>query len=120
MKLRLRLALLSILLLAVSLLACGGLLLRTAAKSAIAAVEQSALAELDMLTTSYDRVFADVVNPDHGAAARRSLAEHLFRQYLSGTSRFVLVYQGETLFNTCGIDAKKLLDGAGQRTVRLG
>ena len=120
MKIRLRLALLSILLLAVSLLACGGLLLRTAAKSAIAAVEQSALAELDMLTTSYDRVFADVVNPDHGAAARRSLAEHLFRQYLSGTSRFALVYQGETLFNTCGLDVKKLLDGAGQRTVRLG
>ena len=39
MKIRLRLALLSILLLSISLLACGGLLLHTTAESIIAAVE---------------------------------------------------------------------------------
>ena len=120
MKIRLRLALVSIALIALSLSVCGTLLLSTAAKSSVSAAEENALTELSMLETSYQNVLRDVSDSTMSETAQRSLALFLFRQYLSADSQFVLIRNGETLFNNSGYAVETLLGGAESETVELG
>ena len=120
MKIRLRLALISIALIALSLAVCGTLLLRASAKSSIRAAEEGAKAELSVLITSYRNVLADTASPTLSETAQRSLALYLFRQYISATSQFVLIRNGETLYNNSDYAVERLLDGAADRTVTEG
>ncbi len=83
MKIRLRLALVSILLIAASLAVCGTLLLNASAKSSVDAAEDGALTELSLLRTSYQNVLQDVSDSNTLETAQRSLALYLFRQYIS-------------------------------------
>jgi signal transduction histidine kinase len=119
MKIRLRLALVSIALIALSLSVCGTLLLNAAAKSGVSSAEENALAELSMLETSYQSVLRDASDATLSETAQRSLALYLFRQYLSAGSQFVLIRNGETLFNNSGYAVETLLGGAESATVDL-
>ena len=60
MKIRLRLALISIALTAASMAVCGALLLNATAKSNLALAEENARAELAVLEGSYSNVLRDV------------------------------------------------------------
>ena len=119
MKIRLRLALISILLIALSLAVCGTLLLNTAAKSSIRAAEDGAKTELNLLCTSYQNVLQDVSDNSLSETARRSLALYLFRQYISINSQFILIRNGETLYNNSDYAVDVLLDGETEKTVTL-
>lgn len=120
MKIRLRLALISILLIALSLAVCGTLLLNTAAKSSICAAEDGAKTELSLLCTSYQNVLQDVSDNSLSETAQRSLALYLFRQYISINSQFILIRNGETLYNNSDYAVDVLLDGESEKTVMLG
>ena len=120
MKIRLRLALISIALIALSLAICGTLLLNASAKSSIRAAEEGAQAELSMLRTSYQNVLQDMADPTLSETAQRSLALYLFRQYISATSQFILIRNGETLYNNSDYAVERLLDGATDKTVTEG
>ncbi len=120
MKIRLRLALISIALIALSLAICGTLLLNAASKSSIRAAEENAQAELSMLATSYQNVLQDMADPTLSETAQRSLALYLFRQYISATSQFILIRNGETLYNNSDYAVERLLDGATEKTVTEG
>ncbi|HWP22115.1 MAG TPA: hypothetical protein VN417_05160, partial [Candidatus Cryosericum sp.] len=63
MKIRLRLALISIALTAASMAVCGTLLLNATAKSSIASAQENARAELAVLEGSYQNVLRDVSDP---------------------------------------------------------
>ena len=119
MKIRLRLALISILLIALSLAVCGTLLLNTAAKSSIRAAEDGAKTELSLLCTSYQNVLQDVSDNSLSETAQRSLALYLFRQYISINSQFILIRNGETLYNNSDYAVDVLLDGESEKTVTL-
>ena len=120
MKIRVRLALLSIALIAVSLAACGTLLLNTAAKNSIQAAQDGATAELSVLETSYQNVLQNVSDAALSETAQRSLALYLFRQYISINSQFVLIRNGETLYNNSDYAVDQLLNGESEKTVVLG
>lgn len=120
MKIRLRLALISIGLIALSLAICGMLLLNASANSSIRAAEEGAQAELSMLRTSYQNVLQDIADPTLSETAQRSLALYLFRQYISATSQFVLIRNGETLFNSSDYAVDKLLNGETEKTITDG
>jgi len=118
-KIRLRLALVSILLIAASLAVCGTLLLNASAKSSVDAAEDGALTELSLLRTSYQNVLQDVSDSTLSETAQRSLALYLFRQYISINSQFILVRNGETLYNNSDYAVDVLLGGASEKTVEL-
>ncbi|MEA5047069.1 MAG: ATP-binding protein [Eubacteriales bacterium] len=117
MKIRQRLALISILLIAVSLAVCGTLLLGASAKSSIGAAEEGALTELNLLRTSYQSVLQDVSDPTLSETAQRSLALYLFRQYISINSQFILIRNGETLYNNSDYAVDQLLNGETEKTI---
>ena len=119
MKIRLRLALISNLLIAVSLSVCGVLLLNASAKNSISAAEDGAVTELSMLRTSYQSVLQDVSDTTLSETAQRSLALYLFRQYISINSQFVLIRNGETLYNNSDYAVETLLNGETEKTVTL-
>ncbi len=119
MKIRLRLALLSIALIAVSLAACGTLLLNAAAKNSIQAAEEGAKTELNLLGTSYQNVLQDVYDTTLSETAQRSLALYLFRQYISINSQFLLIRNGETLYSNADYAVDSLLGGETEKTVTL-
>ena len=119
MKIRLRLALISILLIAVSLSVCGVLLLNASAKNSISAAEDGAVTELSLLRTSYQSVLQDVSDTTLSETAQRSLALYLFRQYISINSQFVLIRNGETLYNNSDYAVETLLSGETEKTVTL-
>jgi len=119
MKIRLRLALLSIALIAVSLAVCGTLLLNAAAKNSIQAAEDGARTELNLLGTSYQNVLQDVYDTTLSDTAQRSLALYLFRQYISINSQFLLIRNGETLYSNTDYAADQLLNGETEKTVEL-
>ncbi|MDO4572309.1 MAG: HAMP domain-containing sensor histidine kinase [Clostridia bacterium] len=119
MKIRLRLALISITLTGLSMALCGVLLLNAAAGSSIRSAEEGALMELETFGVSYERALGDAGYPGMSDTARRSLALYLFRQYLPGQARFLLLRNGECLYNNTGCAAEKLLAGEPQKTVRL-
>ena len=120
MKIRLRLALLSILLIAVSLTVCGTLLLNAAAKNSIQAAEEGAKTELNLLGTSYQNVLQDVYDTTLSDTAQRSLSLYLFRQYISINSQFLLIRNGETLYSNADYAVDQLLAGETEKTVELG
>lgn len=119
MKIRLRLALLSIALIAVALATCGTLLLNASAKNSIRAAEDGAKMELTLLGTSYQNVLQDVYDTTLSETAQRSLALYLFRQYISINSQFVLIRNGETLYNNSNYAVDQLLDGETEQTMEL-
>ena len=119
MKIRLRLAIISILLIAVSMTLCGTLLLKTAARNSIQSAEDGARTELSMLRTSYASVLQDMGDPSMSETAQRSLALYLFRQYISSSSQFILIRNGETLYNNSDYAVDKLLGGQTQKTVTM-
>jgi len=119
MKIRLRLALVSIALIALSLSVCGTLLLNAMAKSSVSAAEENALSELSLLETSYQNALRDASDSTLSETAQRSLALYLFRQYLSTDSQFVLTRNGETLFNNSGHAVETMLGDAESATVEL-
>ena len=119
MKIRLRLALLSIALIAVALASCGQLLLNASAKNSIRAAEDGAKMELNLLGTSYQIVLQDVYDTTLSETAQRSLALYLFRQYISINSQFVLIRNGETLYNNSNYAVDQLLDGETEQTTEL-
>ena len=120
MKIRVRLALLSIALIAISLAVCGTLLLNAAAKNSIQAAEEGAKTELAMLGTSYQNVLQDVYDTSLSETAQRSLALYLFRQYISINSQFLLIRNGETLYSNADYAADQLLNGETEQTIVLG
>lgn len=120
MKIRLRLALISILLIAVSLAVCGTLLLHASAQSSIRAAEDSAKTELHLLRTSYQTVLRDVSDDSLSETAQRSLALYLFRQYISINSQFILIRNSETLYNNSAYAVDVLLNGETEKMVTLG
>ena len=120
MKIRLRLALVSIALIALSLSICGLLLLNATAKSSVSAAEENALIELSLLETSYQNALRDASDSTLSETAQRSLALYLFRQNLSTDSQFILARNGETLFNNSGYAVETLLGDAESATVDLG
>jgi signal transduction histidine kinase len=119
MKIRLRLALISIALTAASMAICGALLLNATAKSNLALAEENARAELSVLEGSYSNVLRDVSDPALSETTQRSLALYLFRQYITSGSQFTLVRNGETLYSGSGYDLEKILDGASEKTVTI-
>jgi two-component system phosphate regulon sensor histidine kinase PhoR len=119
MKIRLRLALVSIALIALSLSVCGTLLLGAVAKSSVSSAEENARSELSMLETSYRSVLRDTSDATLSETAQRSLSLYLFRQYLSADSQFVLIRNGETLFNNSGYAVETLLGSAESVTADL-
>lgn len=119
MKIRLRLALISIALTAASMAVCGALLLNATAKSNLALAEENARAELAVLEGSYSNVLRDVSDPALSETTQRSLALYLFRQYITSGSQFTLVRNGETLYCGSGYDLEKILDGASEKTVTI-
>jgi hypothetical protein len=119
MKIRLRLALISIALTAASMAVCGALLLNATAKSNLALAEENARAELAVLEGSYSNVLWDVSDPALSETTQRSLALYLFRQYITPGSQFTLVRNGETLYSGSGYDLEKILDGASEKTVTI-
>ena len=119
MKIRLRLALLSILLIAVSLAVCGTMLLNASANNSIRAAEDGAVTELNLLRTSYQNVLQDVSDNTLSETAQRSLALYLFRQYISINSQFILIRNGETLYNNSDYAVNTLLNGETEKTVTL-
>lgn len=119
MKIRLRLALISIALTAASMAVCGALLLNATAKSNLALAEENARAELAVLEGSYSNVLRDVSDPALSETTQRSLALYLFRQYITSGSQFTLVRNGETLYSGSGYDLEKILDGASEKTVTI-
>lgn len=120
MKIRLRLALSSIALSALSLAVCGALLLNASARSGLQAAEDGALAELAMLETSYQNVLQDVADPALSETAQRSLALYLFRQYISAHSQFILIRNGETLYNNSDYAVDALLGGEQSKLIEIG
>ncbi len=120
MKIRVRLALLSIALIAISLAVCGTLLLNAAAKNSIQAAEEGAKTELAMLSTSYQSVLQDVYDTSLSETAQRSLALYLFRQYISINSQFLLIRNGEMLYSNADYAVDQLLGGETEKTVVLG
>lgn len=119
MKIRLRLALISIALTAASVAVCGVLLLNATAKSGIASAEESARAELAVLEGSYQNVLRDVSDPELSETTQRSLALYLFRQYVTSGSQFTLIRNGETLYSGSGYDLEQILDGEPDKTVTI-
>ena len=119
MKIRLRLALISIALTAASMAACGALLLNATAKSGIASAQENARAELAVLESSYQNVLRDVSDPALSETTQRSLALYLFRQYVTAGSQFTLVRNGETLYSGSGYDIELLLGGETEKTVSI-
>ena len=119
MKIRLRLALISIALIAVSLAVCGTLLLNASAKNSIQAAEEGAVTELNLLVTSYQNVLQDVSDTTLSETAQRSLALYLFRQYISLNSQFILIRNDETLYNNSDYAVDQLLDGESEKTLEL-
>ena len=119
MKIRLRLALISIALTAASMAVCGALLLNATAKSNLALAEENARAELAVLEGSYSNVLRDVSDPALSETTQRSLALYLFRQYITSGSQFTLVRNGETLYSGSGYDIERLLGGETEKTVSI-
>ena len=81
MKIRTRLSLLFVLCSTVSLLLCGVLLLCASAKTTIRSVENNAVSELNMLTTSFSSAANKSMDRDSTDAVRRSLAVYVFQSY---------------------------------------
>ncbi len=119
MKIRLRLALISIALTAASMAVCGALLLNATARSGIASAQENARAELAVLESSYQNVLRDVSDPALSETTQRSLALYLFRQYVTAGSQFTLVHNGETLYSGSGYDIERLLGGETEKTVSI-
>ena len=119
MKIRLRLALISIALIAASLSVCGALLLSAAAKSSISSAEENARSELALLEASYQNVLRDVSDPALSETTQRSLALYLFRQYITSGSQFTLIRNGETLYSGSGYALDQLLGGSAEKTVSI-
>ena len=120
MKIRTRLSLLFVLCSTVSLLLCGVLLLCASAKTAIRSVEDNAVSELNMLTTSFSSAANKSMDRDSTDAVRRSLAVYVFQSYAENAlseSQYILKRGGETLYNNSGWAPDAILGGLGQNTV---
>ena len=76
MKIRTRLSLLFVLCSTVSLLLCGVLLLCASGKTAIRSVENNAVSELNMLTTSFSSAANKSMDRDSTDAVRESRGHH--------------------------------------------
>lgn len=120
MKIRTRLSLLFVLCSTVSLLLCGVLLLCASTKTAIRSVEDNAVSELNMLTTSFSSAANKSMDRDSTDAVRRSLAVYVFQSYAENAlseSQYILKRGGETLYNNSGWAPDAILGGLGQNTV---
>lgn len=120
MKIRTRLSLLFVLCSTVSLLLCGVLLLCASAKTTIRSVEDNAVSELNMLTTSFSSAANKSMDRDSTDAVRRSLAVYVFQSYAENAlseSQYILKRGGETLYNNSGWAPDAILGGLGQNTV---
>ena len=120
MKIRTRLSLLFVLCSTVSLLLCGVLLLCASAKTTIRSVENNAVSELNMLTTSFSSAANKSMDRDSTDAVRRSLAVYVFQSYAENAlseSQYILKRGGETLYNNSGWAPDAILGGLGQNTV---
>ena len=120
MKIRTRLSLLFVLCSTVSLLLCGVLLLCASTKTAIRSVEDNAVSELNMLTTSFSSAANKSMDRDSTDAVRRSLAVYVFQSYAENAlseSQYILKRGGETFYNNSGYAPDVLLDGLEQNTV---
>ena len=122
MKIRLRLALLSILCAASALIVCGTLLMRASAKSSVTSAKDNALAELSMIETSFRSAVSSAGGASLSDTAKDSMLVYLFRDYAEGsmvTSRYALMREGETLYNNSGYALDALLAGEAQRDVSI-
>lgn len=120
MKIRTRLSLLFILCSTLSLVLCGALLLCASTKTAIRSVEDNAVSELNMLTTSFSSAANKSMDRDSTDAVRRSLAVYVFQSYAENAlseSQYILKRGGETLYNNSGWAPDAILGGLGQNTV---
>lgn len=118
MKIRLRLALLFVLLLALSFLFVGSLLLGAVKDSGLSDAQQSTEAELERLWDDYHGRLLGVDDPALPETAQRSLALYLLRQCRAADLKLILLRGGETLFNSLGLAAEPLLESPAPRTVR--
>ncbi len=122
MKIRLRLALLSILCSTLALVVCGTLLMRASAKNSVQSAQDNALAELSMLNTSFTNAVTAADGAGLSDTAKRSLVVYVFRNYAEaslGGSQYALLQDGKTLFNNSGYALDMLLAGAAHSGVTV-
>ncbi|MDL2258734.1 HAMP domain-containing histidine kinase [Eubacteriales bacterium OttesenSCG-928-K08] len=107
MKIRIKLAFLSILLSGATLLLCGALLLNATSKRNMQVSVDSAIADLGMLRVTYVNAVTNAEYQGLSEVAKKSLVLYLFQQYSSpaiGNTDFILSQEQKTLHNNTGVD----------------